>query len=166
MTRPRSMSPLYPEVYALLRHSRRCEANIAEFLTAWGMPHRSMQRGMHLTVYYARRPLPGHRAPTRPPHLRHAHARRGVRRKRHRAVRVRTSRSAVAPPPASGATLQPHLGGDRTGRLTPRDATPYVKSTGYECSIQGPLAKHRHRQRRQLRLLTAVGAPRECELRA
>ena len=49
---------------------------------------------------------------------------------------ARTSRSAVAPPPASGATLQPHLGGDRTGRLTPRDATPYVKSTGYECSIQ------------------------------
>ena len=68
MTRPRSMSPLYPEVYALLRHSRRFEANIAEFLTAWGMPHRSIQRGMHLTVYYARRPLPGlprHQPPRR-----------------------------------------------------------------------------------------------------
>ena len=53
------MSPLYPEVYALLWLTRRCEVNIADFLTSWGMPYGSIQRGMHLTVYYARRPLPG-----------------------------------------------------------------------------------------------------------
>lgn len=49
----------YPEVYALLWLTRRCEANIAEFLTSWGVPAGSVQRGMHLTVYHARRLLPG-----------------------------------------------------------------------------------------------------------
>ena len=30
-----------------------------DFLKSWGMPEGSIQRGMHLTVYYARRLLPG-----------------------------------------------------------------------------------------------------------
>ena len=59
MTKPRRRRRPYPEVYALLWLSRRCETNIAEFLTSWGIAHGSIQRGMHLTVYYARRPLPG-----------------------------------------------------------------------------------------------------------
>ena len=53
------MSPLYLEVYALLWLTRKCEANIADFLISWGLPNESIQRGMHLTVYYARRLLPG-----------------------------------------------------------------------------------------------------------
>ena len=47
----------YPEVFALLWLTRRCENNIREFFTSWGIPERSVQRGMHLTVYYARRRL-------------------------------------------------------------------------------------------------------------
>lgn len=59
MARARTGSPPYPEVYALLWLTRRCEANVVDFLTTWGIPQGSVQRGMHLTVYYARRPLPG-----------------------------------------------------------------------------------------------------------
>ena len=59
MTHPRARKPSYPEVYALLWLTRRCEANIVDFLRLWGIPEGSIQRGMHLTVYYARRLLPG-----------------------------------------------------------------------------------------------------------
>lgn len=52
------MKRSYPEVYALLYLTRRCEANIAEFFHSWGVPEGSIQSGMHLTVYYARRKLP------------------------------------------------------------------------------------------------------------
>ena len=47
------------EVYALLWLARSSERKIAEFLTSWGIPQKSIQRGMHLTVYHARRKLPG-----------------------------------------------------------------------------------------------------------
>lgn len=52
-------SASYPEVYAILWVTRRDEHRIADFFTSWGIPEASIQRGMHLTVYYARRLLPG-----------------------------------------------------------------------------------------------------------
>ena len=48
-----------PEVYALLWVARRDEHRISDFFNSWGIPEESIQRGMHLTVYYARRVLPG-----------------------------------------------------------------------------------------------------------
>ena len=53
------MKPSYPEVYALLYLTRRCEANITKFFRSCGVPLNAIQSGMHLTVYYARRKLPG-----------------------------------------------------------------------------------------------------------
>ena len=49
----------YPEVYALLWLTRQCESEIIDYLISRGIPARSIQRGLHLTVYYARRILPG-----------------------------------------------------------------------------------------------------------
>lgn len=59
MTRTRPKTSSHPEVYALLGLTRRCEANIVDFLSSWGVPVESIQRRMHVTVYYARRLLPG-----------------------------------------------------------------------------------------------------------
>lgn len=59
MNAPGARSIAYPEVYALLRVTRRDERRIADFFNSWGIPETSIQRGMHLTVYYARRVLPG-----------------------------------------------------------------------------------------------------------
>lgn len=59
MTRPRRGRSSYPEVYALLWLTRRSEKKIVDFLISWGIPEGSIYRGMHLTVYYARRLLPG-----------------------------------------------------------------------------------------------------------
>ena len=59
MSPRRTRSAAYPEVYALLWVTRRDEYRIADFLMSWGIPEASIQRGMHLTVYYARRFLPG-----------------------------------------------------------------------------------------------------------
>ncbi len=39
--------------------SRRCEARIREFLRSWGVPDGAIESGLHLTVYHARRHLPG-----------------------------------------------------------------------------------------------------------
>ncbi len=48
------------EVYAILWVTRTCEERIAQFLVdKCGIPQGAVQRGLHLTVYYARRPLPG-----------------------------------------------------------------------------------------------------------
>lgn len=47
------------EVYALLWLTRECEGRIRDFLHSAGVPVSAIQRGMHLTVYYGRRPLPG-----------------------------------------------------------------------------------------------------------
>ena len=52
-------SPRY-EVYGLLWVTHVCEARISHLLSdVCGIPADSIQRGMHLTVYYARRPIPG-----------------------------------------------------------------------------------------------------------
>ncbi|MCY4656440.1 MAG: hypothetical protein OXC80_06445 [Gammaproteobacteria bacterium] len=55
---PRKPSATYPEAYALLWVSRRDEKRLADFFTSWGVSPAAIQRGMHLTVYYARRILP------------------------------------------------------------------------------------------------------------
>ena len=48
------------EVYAILWGTRTCEERIARFLLdKCDIPQGAIQRGLHLTVYYARRPLPG-----------------------------------------------------------------------------------------------------------
>ena len=49
----------YLEVYALLWLTRECEARLTEFLRSDGISPNAVQRGMHLTVYYGRRHLPG-----------------------------------------------------------------------------------------------------------
>ena len=43
----------------MLSLSKHCETDIEEFFVSSGIPRRVVQRGMHLTVYYARRFLPG-----------------------------------------------------------------------------------------------------------
>ena len=58
MNKPRNQSVTYPEVFALLWVSRRDQNRISDFFTSWGVPEEAIQRGMHLTVYYARRLLP------------------------------------------------------------------------------------------------------------
>ena len=47
------------DVYALLWLTRECEARVARFLTSEGVRAPAVQRGMHLTVYHARRWLQG-----------------------------------------------------------------------------------------------------------
>ena len=48
------------EVYATLWVTRACEEQIARVLSdKCDIPQDAIQRGLHLTVYYARRPLPG-----------------------------------------------------------------------------------------------------------
>ena len=48
------------EVYATLWVTRTCEEQIARLLfNECGIRKGTIQRGLHLTVYYARRPLPG-----------------------------------------------------------------------------------------------------------
>ena len=47
------------EVHALLWLTRECESQIEAFLRSRGIPSDAIHRGMHLTVYYARRMLPG-----------------------------------------------------------------------------------------------------------
>lgn len=54
-----SRDSIHPEIYALLWVTRQCEARISDFLLSRDLPEGSIQRGMHLTVYYARRLLPG-----------------------------------------------------------------------------------------------------------
>lgn len=49
----------HPEVYALLWLTRDSESRLTDFLVASGLRRSAIQRGMHLTVYHARRPLPG-----------------------------------------------------------------------------------------------------------
>ena len=56
----------HPVLYALLWLTRRSEARIADFLLANGIRAEAIQKGMHLTVYHARRPLPGVRLGRRP----------------------------------------------------------------------------------------------------
>ena len=47
------------EVYGLLWVTRKCEAKISSLLMdEFDIPKDTIQRGMHLTAYYARRPLP------------------------------------------------------------------------------------------------------------
>ncbi len=48
----------HPEVYALLWLTRPSEAAVSEVLRSAGVPAHSIQRGMHLSVYYSRRILP------------------------------------------------------------------------------------------------------------
>lgn len=46
------------EVYGILWVTRKCEAHIADLLAnRAGIPMGTVQRGLHLTVYYGRRPL-------------------------------------------------------------------------------------------------------------
>lgn len=47
------------EVYALLWLTRECEGRIRDFLHSAGVPISAIRGGLHLTVYYARRWLPG-----------------------------------------------------------------------------------------------------------
>lgn len=48
------------EVYAILWVAEACALEIASFLVdVCGVPRRSLPHGLHLTVYYARRNLPG-----------------------------------------------------------------------------------------------------------
>ena len=47
------------EVYALLWVTKSCEFKIFDFMRSVGVPAECIQRGMHLTVYHARRHLPG-----------------------------------------------------------------------------------------------------------
>ena len=49
----------YHEIYAILWVTRECERKITTFLMDYGIPRDSIQRSLHLTVYYARRILPG-----------------------------------------------------------------------------------------------------------
>lgn len=46
-------------LYALLWLTRRSEARVADFLLANGIRADAIQKGMHLTVYHARRPMLG-----------------------------------------------------------------------------------------------------------
>ena len=47
-------------IYALLWVTRNCEEAISQILvTKCGVPRQYIQRGLHLTLYHARRPLPG-----------------------------------------------------------------------------------------------------------
>ena len=48
----------YPEFFATLWQTRHCETNVTEFFTSRRIPEASVQRGMYLTTYYARRLLP------------------------------------------------------------------------------------------------------------
>ena len=59
MSALRKPSATHPEVYALLWVTHRDENRLADFFTSWGVSAAAIQRGMHLTVYYARRILPG-----------------------------------------------------------------------------------------------------------
>lgn len=53
-------APHRHEIYALLWVTKACEARIRGLLVeAGGIPEDAVQRGLHLTVYYARRWLPG-----------------------------------------------------------------------------------------------------------
>lgn len=58
----------HPEVYALLWVTRECEIRISDFLLSRDIPRSAIYCEMHLTVYYARRLLPGlsRRLETRP----------------------------------------------------------------------------------------------------
>ena len=47
------------EVYALLWLTRGCESKVRNVLKSIGIPNHAIQRGLHLTVYHAHRPLPG-----------------------------------------------------------------------------------------------------------
>ena len=47
------------EIYALLWVSDRCTRLISNLLYDLGIPNRAIERDLHLTVYYGRRPLPG-----------------------------------------------------------------------------------------------------------
>ncbi len=58
-TAPRKKPPKHPTVYAMLWVSRRSVAQIAEFFVSEGIPEGSIEPRMHLTVYHARRLLPG-----------------------------------------------------------------------------------------------------------
>lgn len=49
----------HPVIYAFLCLTRDSESRIAEFLLSQGINPNSIQSGMHLTVYHARRRLPG-----------------------------------------------------------------------------------------------------------
>lgn len=49
----------HPVVYALLWLTHESESQIADFLLSHGIDPTSVQRGMHLTVYHARRQLHG-----------------------------------------------------------------------------------------------------------
>lgn len=49
----------YHEIYAILWITKGCERQIATFLMDYGIPRTSIQRSLHLTIYYARRLLPG-----------------------------------------------------------------------------------------------------------
>ena len=49
----------HPEVYALLWLTRDSESRLTDFLLTNGLMRSAIQRGMHLTVYHAQRPLPG-----------------------------------------------------------------------------------------------------------
>ena len=47
-------------IFGLLWVTRRCEAQISSLLSGeCGIPEEAIQRGLHLTVYEARRPIPG-----------------------------------------------------------------------------------------------------------
>ena len=58
--------PGHPAVYALLWLTRDSELQITDFLLSRGVDATSVHRGMHLTVYHARRFLPGLRLERRP----------------------------------------------------------------------------------------------------
>ena len=58
------------EVYATLWVTRTCEDRIARLLfDKCGIRQGAIQRGLHLTVYYARRPLPGVVEENQPVHI-------------------------------------------------------------------------------------------------
>ena len=56
----------HPVVYALLWLTRESEQQIVDFFLSHGIDATSIERGMHLTVYYARCFLPGLRLGRRP----------------------------------------------------------------------------------------------------
>lgn len=59
------------EVYAVLRVTRRCEGVINNLLLdECDVPRHAIQHGLHLTVYYGRRPLPGLVSADRPVRMR------------------------------------------------------------------------------------------------
>ena len=59
MSTLRKRSATYTEIYALLRVAHWDEIRLVDFLESWGIPAATIQRRMHLTVYYASRVLPG-----------------------------------------------------------------------------------------------------------